>query len=174
VLRTKQDNLRAELRAESASGALGFSVTQSQPGNASEVPAAKKMALFHNLMQRLFETEQRRQHYDLGVGPYPEMFDRLVSDAAASKQWDGQSGRPLRGSTNAFVKHLLNARGAYSELDEAVKPLGYRVGVSGVEHVVIAPVGQLSAERRAKLPRTEPSTRLPSSASVYFSLDKQE
>ena len=99
------------------------------------------------------------------------MSHRLAIAAFRSPGWDRAKGQARNGDMNGFVRALCNTAGIYTELAEVFRELGFRVSVSAVEKVLVAPAGELGPFPALADEGVRPGNRLPYDCQVWFRLE---
>ena len=176
LLRLAHGEVKAELGWDKKDEILRFEATRGTLSAAdSNVPIQEKLGLLRLLLGRLFQESDLPDTFTFIINYLSELNSRLVEASAESKAWDKTKGRPFSGTTNRFVKDLMNERHLYVDLEKVFEGVGYSVAVSDVENVLVEEVRNMkdtgSVSLRNKL---LPREKLPTTASLYFAVKRSK
>jgi hypothetical protein len=172
LLRLAHGEVKAELGWDENNQILRFEATRGALSAAdSNVSIEEKLGLLRLLLRRLFQAVDLPDTFTFIINYLSELNSRLVEASAESKAWDKTKGRPFSGTTNRFVKDLMNERHLYVDLEKVFEGVGYSVTVSDVENVLVEEVRKLKDIGSVSLRnRLLPRERLPTTASFYFAV----
>jgi hypothetical protein len=160
-----------ELLFRQQAGTLSFSLKSSSSGE--PLLMARRIELWRPLLQRFFGAHGRRADYLLTVGEYPELSSRIAAAAACSENWDLARGTPKTGDTAMVVKDLLSSSKLYTELEDWLRPMGYRLSIHSVESAMLCPWRSVGTDSSARCGRIVTSEAMvPCGASIVFRMTR--
>jgi hypothetical protein len=174
LLRLAHGEVKADLGWDRKDQVLRFEATRGTLGAAdSNVSIQEKLGLLRLLLARLPQETDLPDAFTFITDYLSELNLRLAEASALAKAWDKTNGRPFSGSTNRFVKDLMNERHLYVDLEKVFERAGYSVTVSDVENVLVEEVRSMkdpgfASVRHKLLPRQ----KLPTTASLYFAVKR--
>jgi hypothetical protein len=95
---------------------------------------------------------------------YPWLSELLARQASASRHWELASGRPYRGSDNAYVAAALRGMPEFTSLFDR-----WQIAGISVEKVLVRPAAELRLAAGAPIP---PDAKLPYDAIVSVALTR--
>ncbi len=118
-------------------------------------------------VRALLERAQDSPAFSLDFGRierHPWLSELLARQASASRHWDLASGRPYRGSDNAYVAAALRGMPEFTALFER-----WHISGVSVEKVLVRPASELRLAAGAPVP---PDAKLPYDAIVWVALTR--
>jgi hypothetical protein len=172
VFRIAEGPLIGELGFSVSRSALRFEVKQQdQPSAESSVAIDQKVQILQPLLRRFFATQSAHHRLEFQINYFSELAPRLAAAAAHSKKWNRSSGRPFSGSSEEFVKNMLNVEHLYPELEKLFSNFNYSIQAIAVEKVMIEKKHNLTGSEFTVISKQlKPHDKLPVSASIYFEL----
>jgi hypothetical protein len=176
LLRLTHGEVKAELGWDTNNQILRFEAARGVLSAAdSNVSIEEKLDLLRLLLRRLFQAADLPDTFTFIINYLSELNSRLAEASAESKAWDKKNGCPLSGTTNRFVRQLMNERHLYVDLEKVFEEVDYSVTVSDVENVLVEEVRHLKDTGSVLLRnRLLPREKLPTSASVYFAVKRRK
>ncbi|HXG28073.1 MAG TPA: hypothetical protein VNJ47_04405 [Nevskiales bacterium] len=138
------------------------------------LPLTEQVPLLEALWQALPPAPVRQLFWgrlcpDAGCGGR-ELSQRLALAAFGAPEWDARRGRPVRGHENAVVQQLANAVPIYPELRAGFARQGWKIELSGVEKVLVAPAAALPYWPALQAAGVPADAKLPYDALAWFRL----
>ena len=137
--------------------------------------AADKAALLARMVEALLPDAAARSAIEslfLGrlVRSFPDLATRLARAASASADWDPARARRQPERANALVYRLATEVALYTEIEAALRPLGWRVRPGPVEKVLIAPARDTPIREALLAQGVAAGTLVPYDAMVWLRL----
>jgi len=111
----------------------------------SNLPLKQQIKLLSDILNRVFEDENKAEIHTLFVGRLinafgkdnTQMSEQLSLAAYNSPLWDKAKGKPVSGHENTFVRKIGNEKMIYPDLKELFNKHILNIKISGVEKVLI-------------------------------------
>jgi len=125
-----------------------------------DVADATAFALYRPLVARVLADAPGVDRWTLSVHAYKSYGPRLAAAAARDEGWNKRTGKPRRGSANAYVLDLANRARIFAEVQQIAAENHLNARMSSVEKVELCP------------DPVAPRDRVPCGALVWFELSK--
>jgi len=134
-----------------------------------------KAALLASMLQKLLAEcgagcRPRTLFVGRMVETFPAFAQRLALAAFRSRAWDSVRARRESGFANRFCADLARQPGMFSELETALRPLGFAVSLTAVEKVLIARPKETPFGDWLLVQGVAPRSRVPFDALTWFRL----
>ena len=132
-----------------------------------------KAALLASMLQRLLAEcgagcRSRTLLIGRMVETFPAFAQRLALAAFRSRAWDSVRARRESGYANRFYADLARQPGMFSELEAAMRPLGFTVSLTAVEKVLVARPKETPFGDWLLAQGVAPRSRVPFDALTWF------
>ena len=100
-------------------------------GRAPPVSLAEQGSLLEPLLTRFLQDHPKTPHITLFLADHAQIVTRLAAVLGSCANWDGKTGKPVRGALGQFLVDTINRHDLVTEITKVFADRGYVFTASG-------------------------------------------
>ena len=109
-------------------------------GRTPPVDLTEQASLLEPLLARFLHDNPKTPHISLLLADHAQIVARLAAVLGSCVNWDGRTGRPVRGALGQFLVDTINRHDLVTEITKVFADRGYRIEARGASMISEAPL----------------------------------
>ena len=132
--------VRADVTAILSYVPTSLALTLRIEGRTPPVSLAEQASLLEPLLARFLQDHPKTPRITLFLADHAQIVTRLAAVLGSCANWDGRTGRPVRGALGQFLVDTINRHDLVTEITKVFADRGYRFAAQGASMISEAPL----------------------------------